>query len=70
MMLHPAIQTQLEAAPWTTFPAKPGVALTGANKELVPDLATLMTKGSFLDWKTFIGNRPQWVERFNREIRV
>ena len=70
MMLDPAIQTQLEAAPWTTFPAKPGVALTGANKELVPDLATLMTKGSFLDWKTFIGNRPQWVERFNREIRV
>lgn len=70
MLLDPAIQTKLEAAPWTMFPAKPGVGLTAANKDLVPDLDTLLKKGSFLDWKTFIGNRPQWVERFNREIRI
>lgn len=70
MMLDPAMQKSLEAAPWTMFPAMPGVALTGQNRELVSSLDELMKKGTFLDWNAFIRNRPQWVERFNREIRV
>lgn len=70
MLLDPAMQRSLEAAPWTMFPSVAGVPLTGQNRELVPSLDELMKRGSFLDWAAFIRNRPQWVERFNREIRV
>jgi putative spermidine/putrescine transport system substrate-binding protein len=70
MMLDPAIQRLLEVAPWTQFPALPGVPLTGLNAELASSLDDLLRKGSFLNWASFIRNRPQWIERFNREIRV
>lgn len=70
MMLDPAMQKSLEAAPWTMFPSLASVPVTGQNRELVPTLDALMKQGSFLDWASFIRNRPQWVERFNREIRV
>lgn len=70
MMLDPGLQKSLEAAPWTMFPSVPGVGLTGQNRELVASLDELMKRGTFLDWGSFIRNRPQWVERFNREIRL
>ena len=70
MMLDPATQKGLEAAPWTMFPSLASVPVTGQNRELVSSLDELMKKGSFLDWASFIRNRPQWVERFNREIRI
>lgn len=70
MMIDPAIQRLLEVAPWTQFPSVPGVPLTGMNAELASSLDDLLSKGSFLNWASFIRNRPDWVERFNREIRI
>ncbi|WP_341894742.1 extracellular solute-binding protein [Ferrovibrio terrae] len=70
LLIDPAVQAQLEAAPWIMMPANPKVALTGFNRDVGATVGEVLKRGIFLDWTKFIASRPGWVERFNREIRV
>lgn len=70
LMISPEVQTKLEAAPWVMIPTSGKVAYTGENaRQLAKDQQQLL--GFVLqDWAKINENRPAWIERFNREIRV
>jgi putative spermidine/putrescine transport system substrate-binding protein len=70
LLLDPAVQARLEAAPWVQLPTNPKVALTGENLGLAASVGDLLANGKFLDWSRFVDLRGGWIERFNRDIRV
>jgi putative spermidine/putrescine transport system substrate-binding protein len=64
------IQTAFEAAPYVIIPTNSKVRLTGLNAQLAPDANALLAEGNFLDWASFVDLRPEWVDRFNREVTL
>lgn len=64
------IQTAFEADPYVLIPTNTKVKLTGQNALLASDVENLLSQGEFLDWTKLVDQRPGWVDRFNREIKL
>lgn len=63
-------QTAFEADPYVIIPTHSKVKLTGQNAILASDVHDLLAQGRFLNWAGFVDKRPEWVDRFNREIKM
>ena len=69
--LSPEVQTKLMQAPYLVIPTNAKVAMEGAiAKELVKSTEEMKQKFIFQDWKKINEQRAQWVDRFNREIKL
>lgn len=69
--LAPEVQTKLMQAPYLVIPTNAKVVMQGAiAKELVKSTVEMKQKFIFQDWKKINEQRAQWVDRFNREIKL
>jgi putative spermidine/putrescine transport system substrate-binding protein len=68
--LSPEVQTKMMQAPYLVVPTNSKVKLTGEIAKLFGSTEQLKEKLAFLDWKTINQNRGDWVDRFNREIKI
>ncbi|HEX9841896.1 MAG TPA: ABC transporter substrate-binding protein [bacterium] len=69
--LSPEVQKRLMQAPYLVVPTNGKVAMEGEiAKVLARDTADLKRKFIFQDWKKINEQRPEWIARFNREIKV
>ncbi|TGD93051.1 ABC transporter substrate-binding protein [Methylobacterium nonmethylotrophicum] len=65
------VQTRLMQAPYLVVPTNTKVKMTGEiARVLARDTDDLKKKFVFQDWKTINAQRPAWIERFNREIKL
>jgi putative spermidine/putrescine transport system substrate-binding protein len=69
--MSPEVQTRLMQSPYLIVPTNSKVQMQGEiSKVLVKDQAELKQKFVFQDWKKINEQRAQWIERFNREIKL
>lgn len=69
--LSPDVQKKLMQAPYLVIPTNSKVRMEGAiAKELVKSTQEMKQKFVFQDWKKINEQRAQWVDRFNREIKL
>lgn len=69
--MSPDVQTRLMQSPYLVVPTNSKVQMQGEiSKVLVKDQAELKKKFIFQDWKKINEQRAQWIERFNREIKL
>src|SRR4051812_24437125 len=69
--LSPEVQTTLMEPPYLIVPTNTKVAMTGEiAKVLAKDTADLKKKFVFQDWKTINQHRSEWIEKFNRDIKI
>jgi putative spermidine/putrescine transport system substrate-binding protein len=69
--MSPDVQTRLMQSPYLIVPTNSKVQMQGEiSKVLVKDQAELKQKFVFQDWKKINEQRAQWIERFNREIKL
>lgn len=69
--LSPEVQAKLMQAPYLVIPTNAKVVMEGAiAKELVKSTEEMKQKFIFQDWKKINEQRAQWVDRFNREIKL
>jgi len=69
--LSPEVQTRLMQAPYLVVPTNGKVKMEGEiAKVLAKDMADLKKKFVFQDWKKINEHRAEWIDRFNREIKV
>ncbi|MFM7011854.1 MAG: extracellular solute-binding protein, partial [Betaproteobacteria bacterium] len=69
--MSPDVQTRLMQSPYLVVPTNSKVQMQGEiAKVLVKDQAELKQKFVFQDWKKINEQRAQWIERFNREIKL
>jgi putative spermidine/putrescine transport system substrate-binding protein len=68
--LSPEVQTKMMQAPYLVVPTNSKVKLTGEIAKLFGSTEQLKEKLTFLDWKTINQNRGDWVDRFNREVKI
>lgn len=69
--LSPEVQTTLMNSPYLIVPTNGKVAMGGEiAKVLAKDQAELQKKFVFQNWAKINEQRGQWIERFNREIKV
>jgi putative spermidine/putrescine transport system substrate-binding protein len=69
-LLSPEVQTALEAAPWVMTPTNAKVKLTGEQARLAKDVNELQQKMVLHDWAKIQAERPAWIERFNKEVKL
>jgi putative spermidine/putrescine transport system substrate-binding protein len=69
-LLSPEVQTTLEAAPWVMTPTNAKVRLTGEQAKLAKDVTELQQKMVLQDWARIQAERPAWIERFNKEVKL
>ncbi len=70
-LMSPEVQAVLEAAPWVMLPTNSKVKFTGENvRQIGKDLAEVEKKLVLLDWNRIQEQRPAWIERFNKEVKV
>lgn len=69
--MSPDVQTRLMQSPYLIVPTNSKVQMQGEiSKVLVKDQTELKQKFVFQDWKKINEQRAQWIERFNREIKL
>lgn len=69
--MSPDVQTRLMQSPYLVVPTNSKVQMQGEiSKVLVKDQAELKKRFVFQDWKKINEQRAQWIERFNREIKL
>ena len=69
--ISPEVQKRLMEPPYLIVPTNTKVAMTGeVASALAKSPEELKTKFVFQDWKKINEQRPQWIERFNREINT
>lgn len=69
--MSPEVQTRLMQAPFLVVPTNTKVKLEGEiARVLAKDHADMKRRFVFQDWKKINEQRAQWIERFNREVRV
>jgi putative spermidine/putrescine transport system substrate-binding protein len=69
--ISPEVQSRLMQAPYLVVPTNSKVKMEGEiAKVLAKDTADLKKKFVFQDWKKINEQRPQWIERFNKEIKI
>ena len=69
--MSPEVQTRLMQSPYLIVPTNTKVKMEGEiAKVLAKDHAEMKKRFVFQDWKKINEQRPQWIERFNREIKL
>lgn len=69
--MSPEVQTRLMQSPYLIVPTNTKVKMEGEiAKVLAKDHADMKNKFVFQDWKKINEQRAQWIERFNREIKL
>lgn len=69
--MSPEVQSKLMDSPYLIVPTNSKVKMAGeVAKVLVKDHAEMKRRFVFQDWKKINEQRAQWIERFNREIRL
>ena len=69
--MSPEVQTRLMKSPYLIVPTNTKVKMEGEiAKVLAKDHAEMKTRFVFQDWKKINEQRAQWIERFNRDIKV
>jgi putative spermidine/putrescine transport system substrate-binding protein len=69
--MAPEVQTKLMQSPYLIVPTNSTVKMEGEiAKVLAKDQADMKKSFVFQDWKKINEQRAQWIERFNREIKV
>ena len=66
--LDPEVQASLAQAPYYLVPTNAKVPFTGLLTSLAPDMATLAKENQY-DWEVVNAQRPEWINRFNREVK-
>jgi putative spermidine/putrescine transport system substrate-binding protein len=64
------VQSGLEASPWVMMPTNKRVALTGANLTVAKSVDDLVANNVLLDWTKFQSLRGEWINRFNKDIKI
>lgn len=65
------VQTKLMQPPYLVVPTNSKVKMEGEiAKVLAKDTAELKKKFVFQDWKKINEKRPEWIARFNKEIKL
>jgi putative spermidine/putrescine transport system substrate-binding protein len=65
------VQTRLMQPPYLVVPTNSKVKMEGEiAKVLAKDTAELKKKFVFQDWKKINEKRPEWIARFNKEIKL
>jgi putative spermidine/putrescine transport system substrate-binding protein len=69
--LSPEVQAKLMESPYLIVPTNTKVKMGGEiAKVLAKDHADMKQKFVFQDWKKINEQRAQWIERFNRDIKI
>lgn len=69
--MSPEVQQRLMQSPYLIVPTNTRVRMEGEiAKVLVKDHAEMKKRFVFQDWKRINEQRAQWIERFNREIKL
>ncbi len=69
--MSPDVQTKLMQSPYLVVPTNSKVKMDGEiAKVLVKDQEEMKKRFVFQDWKKINEQRAQWIERFNREIKI
>lgn len=69
--MSPEVQTRLMQSPYLIVPTNTKVKMEGEIASiLAKDHADMKRKFVFQDWKKINEHRAQWIERFNREIKI
>jgi putative spermidine/putrescine transport system substrate-binding protein len=69
--MSPEVQSKLMDSPYLIVPTNSKVKMAGeVAKVLVKDHDEMKRRFVFQDWKKINEQRAQWIERFNREIRL
>jgi putative spermidine/putrescine transport system substrate-binding protein len=69
--LSPEVQAKLMESPYLIVPTNTKVKMGGEiAKVLAKDHADMKQKFVFQDWKKINEQRGQWIERFNRDIKI
>ena len=69
--MSPEVQTRLMQGPYLIVPTNTKVKMEGEIASiLAKDHADMKRKFVFQDWKKINEHRAQWIERFNREIKI
>jgi putative spermidine/putrescine transport system substrate-binding protein len=69
--MAPEVQSRLMKSPYLIVPTNSKVKMEGEiAKVLAKDHADLKKSFVFQDWKKINEQRSQWIERFNREIKL
>jgi putative spermidine/putrescine transport system substrate-binding protein len=69
--LSPDVQAKLMDAPYLIVPTNTKVKMGGEiAKALANDHDDMKKKFVFQDWKKINEHRAQWIERFNRDIKI
>lgn len=69
--LSPEVQSKLMDSPFLIVPTNSKVKMAGeVAKLLAKDQAELKKRFVFQDWKKINEQRAQWIERFNREVKI
>ena len=69
-VMSPQVQQGLEATPWVMMPTNKLVKLTGPNLTVAQSIDDLVANNTLLDWTRFQHLRGEWINRFNKEVRV
>lgn len=70
MAISAEIQQQLVDPPYYFVPTNSGVTMTGEIAKIAPTVEELLANGIILDWPTIIPRRPEYIDRFNKEISL
>jgi len=69
--MSPDVQTKLMQSPYLVVPTNSKVKMEGEiAKVLAKDQVDMKKRFVFQDWKKINEQRAQWIERFNREIKL
>lgn len=70
MAISQGIQQALLDPPFYFVPTNSKVKMSGEIAKIASSVEDLLANGIILDWPTIIPRRPEYIERFNKEIRV
>jgi putative spermidine/putrescine transport system substrate-binding protein len=64
------LQAEMSKEPWNVIPTNGKVPLSGLIAEQIAKTPEELNDMVFFDWKKINEGRPEWTDRFNKEIRV
>lgn len=70
MAISQEIQQGLLNRPYYFVPTNSNVKMGGEVEKIAPSVSDLLSNGILLDWPTIIKRRPEYIERFNKQIRL
>ena len=69
--MTPEVQTKLMQSPYLVVPTNSKVMMSGEiSKVLAKDQEEMKKRFVFQDWKKINEQRAQWIERFNRDVKL